>query len=218
MRRLEVAVRLRISAAFSLDAAFDVALPDDRPLVAVTGPTGSGKSTLLSCIAGVAPAGTGRIALDGAALLDSASGVRLPPEGRGVGLVPQDGLLFPHLDVEGNLRYAEARAAGRPRPPRDRVVDALALRPLLGRRPSDLSGGERQRAAMARALASGPRLLLLDEPVSALDASSRAAALELLATVAAEFGIAAILVTHSAEDAARHAAAEVRLEAGRVVA
>jgi molybdate transport system ATP-binding protein len=216
--RLEVRLSRRVSPSFALDAAFVLDLSPGRPAAALVGPTGAGKSLLLAALAGAAPEGAGRLALDGEVLFDGAAGIRVPPERRGIGLVPQDGLLFPHLTVEGNLRFAAARSRGRPGPPVARIVEALDLGPLLRRAPATLSGGERQRAAMGRALASAPRLLLLDEPVSALDAAAGARALDLVDAVIREFRLPAILVTHRMDEARARCDAAVRLEEGRVVA
>lgn len=164
------------------------ALESGSPRVTVRGPSGVGKTTLLRALAGLEPGALGRCEALGRCLQDEARS--LPPRERRVGWVPQDSLLFPHADVLGNLRWgggseAEARE----------VAEALGLTPLLGRRPRALSGGERQRVALGRAVLSGPALLLLDEPFSALDAASRGLAVALLRAR----GLPMVLVTHADE-------------------
>ena len=126
-------------------------------------------------------------------------------------------MLFPHLTVAGNLAYAERRSRGRPRAPREEIVEALALAPLLARSTTALSGGERQRVALARALLSGPRLLLLDEPVSALDESARWEALSLIERVTRQFAVPALFVSHQRTEVARVARETARMVEGRVV-
>lgn len=218
MTRIEVAVRRRASESFTLDAEFVLDVDGAHPIAALFGPSGCGKSTTLAVIAGLLEPDSGRVAIDGEALVDVARSIRVPPERRAIGVVAQDGLLFPHLDVAGNLDYAERRNRGRPHAPRAEIEDALALGPLLARRTENLSGGERQRAALARALLSGPRLLLLDEPVSALDETSRWTALDLVDRVARRFAVPALYVSHQRDEVLRLATRAARMDAGRVVA
>jgi molybdate transport system ATP-binding protein len=218
MSRLEVRARSPLSERFTLDVAFAFDFDAGQPTAALFGPSGSGKSTTLALIAGLLGPQEGRITLDGVALVDTAAGRWLPPEHRAVGLVAQDGLLFPHLTVAGNLDYAERRSRGRARPPRAEIVDALELGPLLPRSTRTLSGGERQRAALARALLSGPRLLLLDEPVSALDEAARWEALAFIERITRRFAVPALFVSHQRAEVARIAKATARLVDGRVVA
>jgi len=201
---------------FRLDAAFDLELPADRPIAALFGPSGSGKSTTLAVLAGLVPLDSGRIELDGRVLCDTSSRTRVPPEERGIGYVAQDGLLFPHLSVAGNLRFAR-RAPQSASVDADRVFDVLELRSLLSRRPASLSGGESQRVALGRALLSGPRLLLLDEPVSALDERTRWRALGLVERVVSEFGVPVLHVTHSRAEVLRLASVVSTMDAGRIV-
>lgn len=162
------------------------------------GVSGSGKSTVVELLAGLRRPTAGAIALDGEILADVAQGIFLPPERRGMGFVPQEGALFPHLSVEQNLRFAERRRTGSEDKlfARKHVCEVLGIGELLARRPSTLSGGERQRVAVARALVSGPRLLLLDEPLAALDAGRKAAILPYLQRVRDEFGLSVIYVSH----------------------
>jgi thiamine transport system ATP-binding protein len=187
-------------------------LPDGRVL-AVLGPSGSGKSTLLRAIAGLEPA-TGTIAWDGASL----AGV--PTHKRGFALMFQDGQLFPHLTVAANVAYP-LRLRRMPRPARRRrVAELLALVGLEGydrRLPLTLSGGERQRVALARALAVEPRLLLLDEPLSALDAGLRERLAADLRRILVAAGTTALLVTHDQEEAYAVADRLAVVRAGRLV-
>ncbi len=193
--------------------SLDVTVPLDRYTLAVEweasgaflgvfGRSGSGKTTLLESIAGLRRGARGLIRIGGTTLLDSSAGVCLPPERRGVGYVPQDALLYPHRDVEGNLLAGRRRAASarRPAPDSSRVIDVLELSTLLERRVDTLSGGERQRVALGRALCSGPDLLLLDEPLSGLDAPLKSRILPYLMKVHREFGVPTVYVTHDAAE------------------
>jgi len=198
-----------MSATLSLD----VTVPLDRftlavrwqaagAFVGVFGRSGSGKTTLLESIAGLRRDARGLIRIDGTTLLDSSAGVCLPPERRGIGYVPQDMLLFPHRDVEGNLLAGRRRAVSVPRraPDPARVVEVLGLAALMSRRVDTLSGGERRRVALGRALCSGPGLLLLDEPLSGLDAPLKSRILPYLLKVHREFGVPTVYVTHDATE------------------
>jgi molybdate transport system ATP-binding protein len=183
-------------------------------LTAILGPSGAGKTSLLESVAGLRRGATGRIAVDGDPLLDTARGVSLPPEKRRVGYVPQDSGLFPHLSVLGNVRFgahAHRRAV-------DAAIDTLEIRPLLDRRPATLSGGERQRVALARALATRPRLLLLDEPLAALDVRLRERVLPWLLRVRDEWALPCLYVTHNVGEALAAAAHALTMREGRVEA
>jgi len=216
--RLEVALALRYPGfALEVDETLDLA-----GINAVMGASGSGKSTLLRALAGLETPQTARIALDGTLLADRAAGVNLPPHRRGIGYVFQDARLFTHRRVLGNLRFAHQRArptnGGTPAPALDEVIAALDLTPLLDRRPESLSGGERQRVAIARALLANPRLLLLDEPLSALDLKRKAELLPYIRALPARFRIPLIYVSHAVEEVAQLADAVLILTAGRVAA
>ena len=217
MTHLDVRGRRRLSERFTLDLSFGFDFSPDQPVAALFGPSGCGKSTALALIAGLMTLDEGRIELDGTPLVDTSRGINVRPEARAVGLVAQDGLLFPHLTVEGNLAYAERRRHGRSHASRAEIVDALALAPLLTRATHALSGGERQRAALARALLSGPRLLLLDEPVSALDESARWEALSLIERVTTRFAVPTLFVSHQRTEVARVARETARMAEGRIV-
>jgi molybdate transport system ATP-binding protein len=201
--------------AFRLEARAAAPAPG---VVAAFGRSGAGKSTLVDAIAGLVPA-TGTIRLDDTAWLDSAAGVRVPPERRRIGYVFQDARLFPHLDVLANLRYGQRRARDLAQyVTLDDVVALLGLERLLGRRPATLSGGERQRVALGRALLSQPRLLLLDEPLSSLDAARRDEVLPYLERLRDRWAIPMVYVSHRYEEVLRLATHVWLLDGGRLVA
>ncbi|QNM94664.1 molybdenum ABC transporter ATP-binding protein [Chitinimonas koreensis] len=202
--------------AFRLEAA--LALPA-RGVSVLFGPSGSGKTSLLRCIAGLEPAARGRLAVSGETWQDSARGVFLPPHRRGIGMVFQEASLFPHLDVRRNLEYGLRRIeAGARRVSRDRAIELLGIGALLARRPDRLSGGERQRVAIARALLTSPQLLLLDEPLSALDYRRKQDILPYLDRLHRELDLPMIYVTHATDELSRLADHLVLLDQGRVVA
>ncbi len=172
-----------------------VALETTSSTVAIVGPSGAGKSTLLRVLAGVERRARGRVEVNGRTWLDSATGTDLAPWERAVGWVPQEGSLFPHLTVRENLAYAGAG----PESVRETAA-LLEVTDLIDRRPRRLSGGERQRVALGRALLASPRLLLLDEPFSALDRPLRAKLSRLVRDWADERGIPLVLVSHDEQD------------------
>lgn len=210
MSTLSVEVRHALPG-FSLELAHDFAL---EGITALFGPSGAGKSTLLRILAGFEREARAQVRHDGEVWQDERT--FLPPHRRGVGYMFQDGRLFPHLDVAGNLRYAERRSKARPGPRFGDVVDALGLAPLLDRRTGMLSGGERQRVALGRTLLARPRLLLADEPLTALDARRKAEILPLLAELPVRFGVPVIHVTHALDEVVRLADRMVVLSAGRL--
>jgi len=163
--------------------------------VALIGPSGAGKSTVLNAIAGLVEPAAGSIRCDRETWFDAERRVNLRPEERRVGLVFQDYALFPHLTVRQNVEYARRNAA-------DEYLDRFGIRHLEHARPDKLSGGERQRVALARALARDPEILLLDEPLSALDAHTKVDVRAELQQLLAELEIPTLLVTHDFEDAA----------------
>lgn len=185
----------------------------------VVGPSGCGKTSLLRALAGLLPAAEGHVSLDGRVLHDTERGVALPPEKRHVGAVFQSyAALFPHLDVAHNVAYG---LAGNPRADRDeRVAAALnrvRLAPLATSRPAELSGGEQQLVAVARALVTEPRLLLLDEPLSALDIHTRTNVRHELAGLLRELAIPTIVVSHDLRDAQVLADRIAVMDRGRIV-
>ncbi|HOC10475.1 molybdenum ABC transporter ATP-binding protein [Thermomonas sp.] len=206
---LEISLRLA-RGAFQLHA--DLRLPVQGTTV-VFGPSGCGKSTLLRAIAGLEPAASGGVQIAGE--LWQAPQFRLPAHRRAVGMVFQHSALLPHLSVQGNLRYGWKRA-GASAALLAQWIERLQLTPLLARRPHSLSGGERQRVALARALVTAPKVLLLDEPLSALDAQRRSEILPFLETVRRDAGIPILYVTHAVEEVARLADYLVLMEAGHI--
>lgn len=215
MSRVEAALAHR-RGEFTLDVSLQL---EGRAVTTLSGRSGSGKTTLLRCLAGLERPRAGRISLDGETWFDAAAGLHVPPHRRAVGFVTQEAHLFPHLTVEKNLSYGAERARGRPGLADNRtLVEELGIAPLLGRRVEHLSGGERQRVALGRALLARPRLLLLDEPVSALDESGTGEVLEALERVLAALPVPCLYVSHDLREAARLADRMLWLDAGRVVA
>jgi molybdate transport system ATP-binding protein len=187
-------------------------------VVAAFGRSGAGKSTLVDAIAGLVPA-TGTVRLGATTWLDSAAGVNVPPERRRIGYVFQDARLFPHLDVSSNLQYGRRRTRGVAEYVAfDEVVALLGLEGLLARRTHALSGGERQRVALGRALLSQPRLLLLDEPLSSLDAARRDEVLPYLERLRDRWAIPMVYVSHRYDEVLRLATHVWLLETGGIVA
>jgi molybdate transport system ATP-binding protein len=188
--------KLRADIAVGLRSyALSVALEVGRETIALVGPSGAGKTTVLRAIAGLLDPDAGRIALGDETWFDSAAGTALPPEERSVGLVFQDYALFPHLSVRRNVEFGgRARAA--------ELLERFGVAHLSDDRPATISGGERQRVALARALARDPAVLLLDEPLSALDAQTRGEVRGELQDLFAELDLPTLLVTHDFRDAA----------------
>jgi molybdate transport system ATP-binding protein len=186
----------------------------------IFGHSGAGKTTILEAIAGLRPQARGSIEVWGAKWLDSEAGLNLPPERRRVGYVPQDTLLFPHLDVLGNLLSGARRAGNRfiPKTPPEKVLEVLELEPLKRAKVTELSGGERQRVALGRALCSGPGLLLLDEPLAGLDLPLRRRILSYLLRVREEFELPTIYVSHDATEMSILSGEVLVLSEGRRVA
>ncbi len=211
---IEVDVTHRL-AAFQLEARF----ASEGRLTAFFGQSGSGKTSLINVIGGLIRPDQGRIAVDGTTLLDTASGVFVPAYRRRVGYVFQEGRLFPHLTVRQNLVFGRWF-----RPPRERkvqldtVLDLLGIGHLLQRRPGALSGGEKQRVAIGRALLASPRLLLMDEPLAALDDERKAEILPFIERLRDEANIPIVYVSHSVAEVGRLANSVVVLRNGRVAA
>ncbi|THD84751.1 molybdenum ABC transporter ATP-binding protein [Aliigemmobacter aestuarii] len=211
---LEVSLGHRF-AGFTLDVAFQA----PAGVTVLFGRSGSGKSTVVNAVAGLLRPERGRIAVSGSVVLDTDAGVMLPPHRRRMGYVFQDGRLFPHLTVRQNLLYGRWFAPQGARGAEfDRVVALLGIGPLLDRRPGALSGGEKQRVAIGRAILSDPRLLLMDEPLAALDEARKAEILPYLERLRDEVNLPILYVSHSMAEVARLATTIVVLEAGRVAA
>ena len=203
----DISLRHRIG-----DRDIALELQNSAPLTALVGQSGAGKSTVLNCIAGLIRPDSGRIAVAGETLFDSAQGVNLPPEKRRAGYVFQDMRLFPHRKVAANLAYGERLAD-----PRERwitmaeVVELMGIGALLDRWPATLSGGEAKRVAIGRALLAAPRFLLLDEPLASLDAARAEGISTAIERIRDEMAIPILLVSHDRAEVARLAGEVVEL-------
>lgn len=209
-------LRCRIPLAnfeLDIDAAFDARV------TSIFGPSGSGKTTLLDAIAGLRPISEGEIEINGRMLFSSARRIDRPPRHRDIGYVPQEGALFPHLSVRKNILFGQKRgsAAVSPAINTDHVLEVLEIGGLLERPVTRLSGGEAQRVALARAILSRPRLLLLDEPLAALDIGLKERILPYLGRVRDEFQIPMIYVTHSLSEVLTLADWVLVIRQGRLV-
>ncbi len=209
-------VRLIQAAPFALDVAFTAAAGE---ILALVGPSGSGKTTTLRAIAGLVTPGRGRIAIGGDVWFESDSGIVLAPEQRRTGFVFQDYALFPHLNARDTVALAMGHIAiGERAEAAMTELARVGIAHLADRKPMGLSGGERQRVAVARALARAPRVLLLDEPFSAIDRPAREALKALVRDLAASSGIPVILVTHDIDEALALASSLVIIDAGATIA
>lgn len=211
---LKVALQKRLGA-FALNVSF--ALPDSG-VVALFGPSGCGKSTTINIVAGLARADRGEVALNDSVLLDTERGIDVPAEKRRIGYVFQDARLFPHLNVAANLKYAERRARKPGYVTIDEVMSLLDLEGLMSRRVHRLSGGERQRVAIGRALLTQPKLLLLDEPLAALDRERREEVLPYLESLRDQLAIPMVYVSHQFDEVLRLATHIVLMQSGAVTA
>ncbi len=213
-RMIELDLHAR-AGGFHLQAACRLT----APLTVVFGPSGAGKSTLLRILAGLARPDRGRVSLHGRLLTDTTGRIHLPPGKRGMTLAGQRASLFPQMSVARNVAFGLQSLSATDR--QQRIAESLALvgaEALTDRRTSTLSGGEAQRVALARALAPRPELLLLDEPLSALDTAARDRAMTAMLDWLGSHGIQTILVTHDAADALRTQAEVIRMQEGRIVA
>lgn len=195
------------------DLTLDVAFRAPAGITALFGPSGCGKTTTVNAVAGLMRPDQGRIVLNGRVLFDAATD--LPPQARRIGYVFQDARLFPHLSVARNLSYAARWRRGADAD-FDRVIALLGLQPLLERRPNTLSGGERQRVAIGRALLSDPDLLVMDEPLAALDDARKAEILPWLERLRDEVKLPMLYVSHSVPEVLRLANSVVLMQQGRV--
>ncbi|MBX9634511.1 MAG: molybdenum ABC transporter ATP-binding protein, partial [Magnetospirillum sp.] len=188
-------------------------------VTALFGRSGSGKSSVINMVAGLYRPDAGRIKVDGKLLFDSDQGIDLAPERRRLGYVFQEARLFPHLSVSGNLTFGMNRVpAAERRIGFDDVVEVLGIGHLLDRRPAKLSGGEKQRVAIGRALLASPRILLMDEPLAALDSQRKAELLPFIGKLARQFTIPILYVSHSMDEVLRLSDTLVLMDAGRAAA
>ncbi|WP_457323598.1 ABC transporter ATP-binding protein [Roseateles sp. P5_E11] len=216
---IDVRLQLSVSDArrrFDLDVAFAT----EAPFVALYGPSGAGKSLTLQAMAGLLPVRAGHVRLNGHALLDTAAGVNLPPEARGVGYLFQHYALFPHLSVRDNIAFGLTNWRKRLKPEDaarvDELIESFGLTAMARSKPATLSGGQQQRVALARALACNPKVLLLDEPFAALHSSLRRELRAELQRVLAQWGIPAVMVSHDADDVLTLADEIVLVDGGQV--
>jgi molybdate transport system ATP-binding protein len=210
---LVVQLRKRFNGGFELNVSFAIPLG----FTILFGPSGAGKTTLLDCIAGLAIPDSGRIAATGRTFFDD--GTRVPVRNRGVGYVFQDLALFPHLSVQKNIEYGIGGLAANERRSRiDAVLESFRIAALRQRKPSEISGGERQRVALARALVTDPCVLLLDEPLAALDAAAKSKIVEDLRTWNHAHRIPVLYVTHNREEVFALGERVLVLDSGRIIA
>jgi molybdate transport system ATP-binding protein len=212
---LQVSIRKTLAPAFTLDVSFSA----PAGITMLFGPSGAGKTTLLDCIVGLLDPDRGRIAIGEGTLFDSEKRINTPVAQRHIGYVFQSLALFPHLSVEGNVGYGLDRLSSDERARRiSAILDAFHIEQLRHRRPDAISGGERQRVALARALVTDPCLLLLDEPLSALDAAVKKSIMDDLRAWNEAHDIPILYVTHSREELFALGERVIALEQGRVVA
>lgn len=193
--------------------ALDVADTSQVEVLGLFGASGAGKTTMLEAIAGLRRPTRGEIVVAGTTLFSSARGIDVPARHRRIGYVPQDALLFPHMSVRGNVLFGAVDA----RLELTTVAEMLEITPLLTRRTQDLSGGERQRVALARALMTHPALLLMDEPLAAVDRARRERILPYLLRIRRELHVPLIYVTHDAQELDQLADRLLVIADGRVV-
>jgi molybdate transport system ATP-binding protein len=215
---MSAAMPADITLEFALrqgDFRLEMAERAQARVLALFGASGSGKTTVLESIAGLRRPERGRIEVQGRTLYSSADGVNLAPRSRRIGYVPQDSVLFPHMNVRKNILYGAGRGNGITLA---RVLEILEIEPLLERRVASLSGGERQRVALARALMSSPRLILLDEPLAAVDLELRRRIVPCLRRIRDELGVPMVYVSHDAAEVRTIADRALVLDRGTVVA
>jgi molybdate transport system ATP-binding protein len=219
-RQTDVIMLLRCRLPLQ-DFVVDIDASFDARVTAIFGPSGSGKTTILDAIAGLSNVKEGEIEINGRTLFSSRRGINLSPQQRSIGYVPQEGALFPHLSVQQNVLFGSDRVSRIAEPTRiqtDHVLDVLEIANLLGRPITKLSGGEAQRVALARAVLSRPQLLLLDEPLAALDIELKEKILPYLSRVRDEFSIPMIYVTHNLSEVLALADWILMIRKGRLLA
>lgn len=195
----------------------------DRGVLVIQGESGAGKTTVLNCISGLTCPEEGRIALDGTAVFDDQAGIDLPARRRNIGYLFQNYALFPHMTIQQNIFYGMKNTLAYKEKRSETMDDALSIMENFGishlrkKYPSRISGGERQRAALARAIVTKPRLLLLDEPFSALDQKTKEVIYREFLSFKEKFSIPAILITHDARESRLFADHQMVLKEGRIV-
>jgi len=195
------------------DFKLDVNTQLNARVTAIFGPSGSGKSTLLNCIAGIATPDAGKIFLGETCLFDSSAKINVPIYQRNIGLVFQEGRLFPHLTIEKNLKYGIKNDQ---QLSFEKLVELLELSPHLKQHPHQLSGGEKHRVALGRALLSAPKLLMLDEPLASLDQRLKDQILPFLKLVADEINIPMIYISHDRQEIAQITQHVLAIENGKI--
>ncbi len=201
------------------DFYLNIKCATDAPVTGVFGPSGAGKSTLLAMIAGLVKPDTGHLYLDGECLFDSERGINMPVHQRRIGFVFQDSRLFPHLNVENNLKYGFKLLPQRSQQLGfSKIVDLLEIGHLLAQKPHQLSGGEKQRVALGRALLISPRLLLLDEPLASLDVRLKQQILPFLRRVKNELNLPMLYVSHAIDEVLYLTSQVVIMEHGKLLA
>jgi molybdate transport system ATP-binding protein len=206
----------RQQGSFRVDAAFETR---GAGITALFGPSGAGKTSVINMVAGLSRPDNGRIVVQDRVLFDSARGINLPPEKRSIGYIFQDGRLFPHLTVCGNLTYGMKVTPTNMRNVEfGQVVNLLGIEHLIDRRPAKLSGGEKQRVAIGRALLTSPRLLLMDEPLASLDQARKSEVIPFIGKLPTALSIPIIYVTHSIEEVLHLADDMVLMRCGKSVA
>jgi molybdate transport system ATP-binding protein len=212
---LSVRITHRLSNSFALEAAFEAS----AGFTMILGPSGGGKTTLLNCIAGFARPDSGRLTLGARTLFNSDERINMPVAERRLGYVFQNLALFPHMTVAQNVQYGIAKLPAEERSARMMtMLESFRITPLIARKPGEISGGERQRVALARSLVTNPAALLLDEPLAALDNSTKSKILDDLRAWNAAHEIPILYVTHSPEEAFALGERVVVLEGGRILA
>jgi molybdate transport system ATP-binding protein len=199
-----------VQGAFTLEITAQL----DRPITALFGPSGAGKTTVLDAVAGLRRPASGSILIGDRVVFDSERSVNVPARSRHVGYVAQDVALFPHMSVRRNVLYGRRKGQ---KLSLDTVTRMLEIEPLLDREVPQLSGGERQRVALARALMSAPELLLLDEPLAAVDVERRRRILPYIERVRDQMRVPIVYVTHDHAEAAQLADEVILLERGRII-
>jgi len=220
-RPANLSVRISKSMAGDRSGAFELraAVVVPAGITILFGASGAGKTTLLNCIAGVTRPDSGDIEINGQSVYDSAKDVSIPPQQRGVGYVFQDLALFPHLNVEKNIAYGLSKISTSERESRvGAILQSFGIAHLRSRKPGEISGGEKQRVAIARALALNPRILLLDEPMAALDRPTKSRIMEDLRAWNDERRIPILYVTHNREEVFALGASVLVMENGRIIA